>query len=129
MSQEKKDKLRDEMQHHFDHAIVPPDAPDFDPELLGDEVRQTFLSVPFLPYYLEPYENETDPVAAMKEHFEDEGYTVVVHPDRLTISKEWDKTEVPKAKQRAKDRQKARKERHDQRLQEAKDRGEDGISG
>ncbi len=126
MAKKTKKELHGEMQHTFDHGIAPPGAPDFDHNLLGDETRETFVTIPFLPYYLEPYEDDPDPIVAMKEHFESEGWTVQVHPDRLVISKVWDKHEIPKAKARAKVRQKARKERHEKAIKDAKDRGEDG---
>ncbi|GAI80933.1 unnamed protein product, partial [marine sediment metagenome] len=126
MAKKTKEELHGEMQHHFDHTLAPPDAPDFNHNLLGEETRESFVTIPFLPYYLEPYEDEDEPITAMKEHFEAEGWTVAVYPDRLVISKVWDKTEIPKAKARGKARQKVREDKHKKDKQDAKDRGEEG---
>lgn len=127
MTQKLKDELKDLMQQQFDHSVAPPWVPDINPDLLGDEVRESFITIPFIDFYLEPYKDEADSVAAMKEHFEGEGYTVVVHPDRLVISKKWDKDDIPKAKAR----EKARKEKHDKliKAQEKAHRKAVGLDG
>ncbi len=91
--------IKDQMQHHFDDAIDPPDV-QIDSVGITDEVLETFLTIPFTEAYLEPYKDESDPIRALKEHFEQEGYTVALLPGRAIISKKWNHADIPKARTR-----------------------------